>query len=1003
MSRPMTRALIAFSAALAFAGAAFWCYLLDSHDLDATLAAARAAFEERRFADAVRLSRRVLTLDENNAAAIVIGGASATAEQQFDQAWSFYSQLGEIDTSQKANAGSVAAHLLAFQRHQLSSAVNLNLKVLRHDPQHVGANSGYADLLGLTGQRWEAIPPTLKLIRLGAFSTSQLILIGSETGVHDDAPLLKACVEAAPDDPLAALGMGWNAYRAGRLDESRCWAALAVKLDPQQISAQALLGGLLAAPEIRLSEFVAWNSQLCESAREHPEIWLALGQRAQVEGMNDAAIRCYWESIRRNPNYRLALNRMSQLLLQPDEVERAQPFLHRLELLQELKDAEAALFTGVQESLKPLQRVAEQMERLGRYWEAWGWSQLAQRLDPQAAWPPLMIESARRRLTDLSPLTDEASNPALHVDLSMYPVPDWPVTNQERQAFASTNSPIPTAISFSDDAAATGIHFTYFNSADPQTAGQQMFEFTGGGVGSTDFDLDSWPDLYFTQGCKWPVELSQTDYLDRLYRNLGTGQFQDVTDSCGIRESGFGQGLSFGDYDNDGFPDLLVANIGGNRLFHNEGDGTFCETTHLLPPHEGRWTTSCAIADLNGDTWPDLYAVNYLYAEDVFERMCHHKDGVPRMCAPFEFPAAESQFLLNNGDGSFSDASVVSGLAAPNGKGLGLLIADFHQSGKLDVFVANDLVSNFFYTNRAPHRGGSPEFEEVGLSHGVALNADGQAQGCMGIAADDFNGDGKLDLFVTNFYMESNTLYLQVENDAFVDATASVGLTQPSLPVLGFGVQSIDADVDGLRDFLVTNGHVDDQRAYGQPYAMRPQIFRGREDGIFQEISPQSAGPFFQREYLGRGMCRLDWNRDGREDIAISHLEAPAALLTNRTTSAGHSLVMHLRGIVSDRDAIGAIVTVLAGERKQTQHLTAGDGYQGCNQRSLTFGLGQHTLASEVTIRWPSGIRQTFLNVQANHEWLCLEEQPDLIPISPVIPQSASVIAMHVSREVAED
>ena len=988
MRQMMALILMATTAALVFTGAAFWCLDEDLSDPDSVLHAARDAFDEHRYADAIRLSNQILQSDSSSISAIIIGGASAAAEKQFDQAWDFYSKIREINSVQTANAGCVAAHLLAFERHQLSAALMLNRKVLEYDPRHVGANSGYANLLGLTGQRWEAVSPTIELIRQGQFSTNQLILIGSESGVHDDDPFLNACIKTTPDDPLAALGMAWSSYRAGRMEESRKWAESAVQLDPNLLSAQALLGSLLVASKSGGDEFSSWHQGLPKSANNHPEIWLARGQRAQAEGDSEAAIRCYWESSRRNPNYRIALYQLSQLLIQRQDAERAQPFLRRAEQLQRLKEAEAALFEGVQDSLKPIQRVAEQMEALGRYWETWGWCQFALRLDAQASWPATLASRAQNHLNGQAPLTDESVNPAFLVDLSSFPLPVWKDKRSVQPLDKSSNHDVTSMISFDDEAAAAGVQFTYFNSADARVAGQQMYEFTGGGVGSLDYDLDGWPDLYLTQGCRWPTNPSNEEHLDRFCRNLGTGRFLDVTTSCGIHEPSFTQGLAVGDYDNDGFPDLFVGNIGANRLFHNQGDGTFRETTNQLPSIEGRWTTSCAMADLNGDTWPDLYAINYVEGDDVFARMCHHKDGVPRMCAPFDFPGAKAQFLISQGDGSFRDASAESGLDAPNGKGLGLLIADFDHSGKLAVFVANDLVPNFLYVNRAISRGGPALFDEVGLARGVALNADGQAQGCMGIAADDFNGDGRLDLFVTNFYMEPNTLYLQIENDVFVDATQAAGLVQPSLPMLGFGVQSIDADLDGIRDFVVTNGHVDDHRAYGQPYAMRPQVFRGNTNCVFRELSPETTGPFFQQERLGRGMCRLDWNRDGREDIAISHLESPAALLTNKTVGAGHSLVLHLRGVESDRDAIGAIVTVRTGRSEQTRQLTAGDGYQGCNQRSLIFGLDQDLSAVEVVVVWPSGGKQSFLNVQADREWLCLEDRIDLVSVSPETPRN---------------
>jgi hypothetical protein len=529
-----------------------------------------------------------------------------------------------------------------------------------------------------------------------------------------------------------------------------------------------------------------------------------------------------------------------------------------------------------------------------------------------------------------------------------------------------------------------------------------MFEFSGGGVAGFDYDLDGWCDLMFTQGCQWPPDPHRSDHVDRLYRNSARGGFSDVTVSSRLHEPSFSQGLATGDYDNDGFPDVYIANIGPNRLFRNLGDGTFVETTSQLPDDPGRWTTSVALADLNGDTLPDIYAANYLEGPRLFERICQHKDGVPRMCAPFDFPGSQDQFLLNRGDGTFVDATAEAGLEVPNGKGLGVLVADFEQRGRLDVFVANDLVPNFFFGNLASQRGDPPRFEERGLLNGVAFNAAGQAQGCMGMAADDWDGDQRLDVLITNFYMETNVLYLQTSNGVFLDGTHESGLAGPSLQVLGFGTQSVDADLDGLRDLVVTNGHVDDHRAYGQPYAMPAQFFRGLGGGRFEELPARSLGPFFEELRLGRGMGRLDWNRDGREDLAISHLESPAALLTNSSLTTGTPLVIQLRGIHVDRDAIGTHVSVTSSTGKQTRQITAGDGYQASNQRQLVFGLGADTQAAAVEILWPNGTRQTFRDVPGKQEWLVREGCDQLLSLGALSVSEGRVPSTPTAMEWGE-
>jgi len=257
---------------------------------------------------------------------------------------------------------------------------------------------------------------------------------------------------------------------------------------------------------------------------------------------------------------------------------------------------------------------------------------------------------------------------------------------------------------------------------------------------------------------------------------------------------------------------------------------------------------------------------------------------------------------------------------------------------------------------------------------GLAFDRDGAAQACMGVAAGDADQDGLLDLFITNYFRESNTLYQQ-QGGMFVDATRPAGLREASFSWLGFGTQFLDADLDGLLDLVITNGHVDDYSKVGQPFEMPPQLFRNRGQAHFQELASQDLGLYFQQRYRGRGLARLDWNRDGREDFVVSHLDAPVALLTNQTKQHGNHLAVQLVGTASSRDAIGSRVTVTSGDNSWTAQLTAGDGYQASNQRQLVFGLGQNHQPDKLTVHWISGATQTFTNLPLNSEIRIVEGQ----------------------------
>ena len=269
---------------------------------------------------------------------------------------------------------------------------------------------------------------------------------------------------------------------------------------------------------------------------------------------------------------------------------------------------------------------------------------------------------------------------------------------------------------------------------------------------------------------------------------------------------------------------------------------------------------------------------------------------------------------MSQGDGTFVDVSREAGIADALGKGLGIVLGKFQENDALNLFVANDALPNFFWDIQAGQSAAVPQFTEKGFTTGVALDGDGNRQGCMGVAADDADGDGWLDLFVTNFYLESNTLYLNIgQGNLFQDASIAAGLREPSIHMVGWGTQFIDGDLDGWPDLIVTNGHVDDFTSLGQPFAMRPQFFRNLGRARFVEQPADLLGPFFAGEHHGRALARLDWNRDGREDAAIWHIDQPAALLTNETAAAGHFLAVQLRGVKGNRDCIGAIVRAQCG------------------------------------------------------------------------------------------
>jgi tetratricopeptide (TPR) repeat protein len=833
-----------------------------------------------------------------------------------------------------------------------------------------GAQEALCDLFLIEGRHWEARPHLLAQLRLSPSVGLLRRLAHPGRFVGPEAELARFR-QVAPEDAGPAVGLALLRLREGKPEQARTLLEEVIRGDGDFLEAHALLGWTLTQLPEGDGAIPAWQAGLPEGAREHPLVWLSLGMWCKARQQPREAARCLWEAVRRDPNNAIANFQLAQVLSASDAPRDALPFQQRADRLLSLERT-IETFSDVSPRLDSVRLAAELTEALGRPREAWGWQSVLASLTPDDPAPRLARARLEALLTgDASPAVDKA-NPANLIDLSDYPLPRWDAGGLAN----ATQTPAITesdAIRFDDQASAAGIEFVYRNGADPSTPGARMFETTGGGVAAWDFDQDGWPDIYLTQGGDWPVEEGQRVHLDRLFRNLGTGRFMDVTALSGLGDERFSQGVSAGDYDNDGFPDLYVANIGGNRLYRNLGDGTFLDVSEVAGVSGDSWTTSCLLADVNGDSIPDLYDVNYLEGDDVYERICSAQGRPAGACSPRAFQGQPDQLWLGLGDGRFVDHSASIDAALSPGNGLGIVAGMFDESRRLSLFIANDQTPNFLLVNEAPD-GDPPLFGDEGLSRGVAVDREGRAQGCMGVAADDLDGDGLLDLFVTNFMGEANALYrAELQGRTFTDISTNTGLAAPSFLMVGFGAQSIDADLDGWPDLIVTNGHVDDFDEEKSPYQMRPQFFRNLAGKRFVELPAESLGPFFDGEYLGRGLARLDWNRDGREDAVISHMNSPAALLTNQTRGAGSFLSLRLRAVDSARDAIGTIVRARVGDRLLTRQLTAGDGYQASNQRQLVFGLGSADRVDQLTVLWPSGLEQTFADLSGGREWVLIE------------------------------
>jgi tetratricopeptide (TPR) repeat protein len=505
-------------------------------------------------------------------------------------------------------------------------------------------------------------------------------------------------------------------------------------------------------------------------------------------------------------------------------------------------------------------------------------------------------------------------------------------------------------VRFHNVAAAAGVSFDYFTG---HTGKKYLFETVGGPVAAIDFDGDGWTDLYFGQGSRFPVDDGDFAHRDQLYRNVGGQRFDNVTEHAALGDHEYTIGCAAADYDNDGFVDLFVANYGRNRAYRNNSDGTFTDVTDELGVPAPGMNTSLALADLDRDGDLDLYVVNYLAGIAA----CPDRDGTVYACHPSMFPAEQDVLLENLGDSQFRDVTEAWGMQAADGKGLGIVVADVDNDSWPDIYVANDTTPNFLFHNLGREADEqSNRFQECGLVAGAALNRDGQAQAGMGIACADLDANGFLDLYVTNFYLETNALYLNQGKLWFTDSQKPATLVAQTNPYLGFGTQAIDADLDGQLDLFVTNGHIDDYRAKDRNvmWKMPPKFYRNRGGLEFDDVSG-TAGEFFGGNYLGRGVARLDWNLDTRPDLVVVHQNEPAALLENRTTTPAQRLVLELVGTASNREAVNARFWITSNGQRRLFEITGGDGYLATNERRQVIGLGEAGSSLNLEVAWPSG------------------------------------------------
>ncbi len=745
--------------------------------------------------------------------------------------------------------------------------------------------------------------------------------------------------------------------------------------------AQAMLGRALAA-DSRWAELQDWINDVGPGTRDFADYWRTLGDIASHDAADAEAARAYWEATRRDPNDLVAWERLRQSLQQLGDVDKSTRdaiMAHSSQLLT-LRERFNDFTARGSDRQSAATDVAQSLFALGRIWEAEAWSAIATTLvkDPSDELAGLRREITAKLRRESAWLA--ADTPALAIDLSRLPLPKLgsvvatSLARETRPLIPRVDSHQHLRLSHASGSWGLGSVGGGNNPTDARLAA--LIRSTGVGVGSIDYDLDGGVDLVVINA---GGTMLKTDSMpNELMRNLGD-TFVRVTASSRLGDRGFGQGVAVGDFNEDGFPDVFVANLGLNRLYCNNGDGTFNDcTARVETSRPEAWSTSAAFADINDDAIADLVVTNYCQLVPSLSEPCLNDQGVDGPCHPLKFPADIDQFFVATPDSRLVDVTEKS-VGPIAGRGLGL-VAGRLSAEDFGIFVANDMSRNSFYTAR---EGDAWRLTDNALARGVAVDAHSQPQASMGIAARDFDRDGDLDFYVTGFAREYNVYYEQISPGMWADQTSKLGLVEPTLMMVGFGTQAIDLDNDGLDEIIVTNGHIGDfADPEAPPYEQPLQLFRRGPESKFVLIDDDAWDDYFASAHVGRALMVADVNRDGRTDVVITHADESLGLLVNETVSSDNAIAFQLVGTRCSRDGVGAVVQFEVDGEPQTLWSLAGSGYFCSNERLLHAGLGNAERVTNVRVTWQDGSSERFGSCQAGAVYLIVQGEPEAMEMT---------------------
>ncbi len=935
------------------------------------LDAATKFLNDNNFVGAGDELSRMLIANPEDREALILSARVEAAQGNEPAALTIIDSIESEDPSQKQSMLWLAVEWSKKSGNYTKAEQSLN-QLLDIDKDDVQVHREFANILNNQGRRIESVPHLLALAKLGKIREKELFAMTTYSDPLIDISLPKPSRNANLTPALLAKAKA--SHMNGEMREALLLTEKLRSAFPKSTSIAAFLGRLYVELQNEAA-LAAWLSDLPISIEREPEYWSTIGTWMQRHERHREAVRCFAEAAIRDPTDGYVYQALERSLRFTGETAKANSASDRQRLLSEAADLARSF--GLKRGTKAeIERMAEILLELKRPWESISWKEIAHKYYGGSHQENAALAVTRKQITHDIGAAQENFR-ACGIDLSMWPLPPnelvTRITAKRATASIPSQNPAQVPIKLTDVASSVGLKFSYNNGdQNPRDGVVFLHQLTGGGIGVLDYNLDGCMDIYLSQGggeAHDPVGSQPNE----LFANHGGKYFERVTNYSETADTGYGQGVAIADLNQDGFPDLLVANVGANRIYMNNGDGTFSSKSIPAEISDQSWTTSIACGDLGGDNLPEIIAVNYIDDPQAFKIPCTSESTD---CRPSAFKPAVDSIMEIQPDGSFKRFNRCSGNSSRPSFGFAALIADFDSRPGNELFIANDGMPNQFWTSDPHDTGDRRLLHENANLFGCSTDPTGRSRGCMGIASGDLDRNGTLDLHVTNYWNQASDTYLQRDTGLFVPANIEFGTYEASRKNVGWGTQAVDFDRDGHLDIAVLNGHVVNKRGSSEPYKMLPQLFQSRSGIPSSHTLSNPSEPYWKDPKLGRTMAVLDWNTDGKPDLITNHLDAPVALLSNQTTT-GNSLQIELVGTTSERDAIGARVTVSGDGQSWTQWETGGDGFLCSNEPVLDFGIANTEAVTRVDVHWPSGKTQTLHGLAINQRYLIIEGEEE--------------------------